>query len=99
MADTGFIAIGRNIEESPMEESRWEQFVKDILHLLVKCGSKILTHAYGTGVWGEQIEESFVVSFDCDNRLAVEEELSFLAYLYEQRAIAFTVGQTQLVEP
>lgn len=82
-----------------MEDDRWEQFVIDIMHLMDKVGAEVYSHAYGTGIWDGIIEESFLICFACPSAGVIQDELAFLAYLYEQDSIAFTLGRTQLVTP
>lgn len=93
------VNIGRNVNDVPMNATRWETFQGDVAHLLRAAGG---TQAYiqaftGTGEWYGVPEDS--VSFTCTfaGRCAVSthafrKQLADLAKAFDQTSIFVSFG-------
>ena len=96
------VTIGRNVSDVPMPEQRWEEFEQDVQELLSRAtGASIETHR-GVGSWEGVVEESTKVTLLADNPLNVNigyirVNLADLVRLYDQDAIALTIGESELV--
>lgn len=107
------VTIGRNIDEHPMSGIRWNEYRNRVAELLQETAALygVTTdntgyeaHA-GFGYWGAQREESERVSFyGLPERIAtaiagdLHTPLKDVALVFEQEAIAVTVGRVILVE-
>ena len=100
--NTVTITIGRNFGDVPMTASRWAGFKNDIQTVLDNHYATVYVNAAaGRGTW-EGVEEenaTWVAGLDAAFVPKVRERLSYLADVYEQDAIAYTVGTTDLVTP
>jgi hypothetical protein len=92
----GTISVGRNIGIEPMDDSRWEQFVDDVLSLIHKHGGEVYTIADGGGAWDGVAEQSAVIVFGGTSH-DFADELSALASAYGQEAIGLLSGESSLV--
>ena len=96
------VTIGRNVSDVPMPEQRWRAFEQDVQELLSRAtGASTETHR-GVGSWEGVVEESTKVTLLADSPLNVNigyirVNLADLARLYDQDAIALTIGESELV--
>lgn len=97
------ITIGRNIGTAPMPAEQWAQFVEDATaDLLAAVPSDIVETHYGTGEWDGITEESCKITVlrHAEPTDAMLDELrrymSENARLYDQDAIAITIGKSEL---
>lgn len=97
------VTIGRNVGDTPMSLTLWEQFKGDVeADMLNAIPSDIVERHYGRGVWDGIEEESakFSLLRHAKPTDAMLDELR--AYLsenarhYGQDAIALTVGMSEL---
>ncbi len=92
---TSTITIGRNVGNTPMNETMWSDFQRDIAALF----SELYVSADFLGVWNDIPETShlFIGELHLEN---VETQLSLIALKYDQDAIGFILNSrpTSLVE-
>lgn len=92
------ISIGRNVGNVPLDAKRWEGFCTLVRTLLAE--SRVYVYgAESIGVWNGVSEDSrtWVAETSTDKLEDIRSSLRAFAKLYEQDAIALTVGQTELV--
>lgn len=97
--------IGRNVGEfHTLDSRRWDQFKHDVRDTLSQFGegSDAAEYADGHGVWNlvpEQMHKRTLLKDDAlsDDQLNdLRHQLSELARLYDQDAIALTIGISEL---
>lgn len=94
------VTIGRNIKDTPMKHAAWRVF-KDEAYLTVKGYAPVIYFTgEGEGVWGGDTEDAYTIIFEKPvgvEILELKQGLSNLARRYNQEAIAWTEGLTQLL--
>lgn len=99
--------IGRNVGNTPMDDSRWEWFVSTAQSILMGAQHRVggspagesqrkdtQVH-YGAGIWGGVAEESAHISLFWEQGMDVDyirEQAGVIARMFEQDAIAVIVG-------
>lgn len=99
--------IGRNVDNTPMAQDRWEWFVSTAQSVLMGAQHRVggspageshrndVEVHYGAGVWGGVAEESAHVSlfweFGIDADY-VREQAGVIARMFEQDTVAVIVG-------
>ena len=98
------VTIGRRVGEfHTLSSLRWDQFKVDVQHTLGEFGegSDQAEYADGCGVWGLVPEEMHKRTLLKDDALTDDQlddlrrQLSELARLYDQEAIALTIGVSE----
>ncbi len=97
---TATVTIGRNVDDQPMSDVWWTLFRKYVVSSVSDASTEIYFTGEGQGGWDGEGEAAFTVVFALrpDAQL-LELRLSTLAEVFHQDAIAFTVGETNLVTP
>jgi hypothetical protein len=97
------VTIGRNVEDEPMGETLWADFIDATIHALWEVyDPTVYFSGAGRGFspeWGEEQSWTFVLS-DCDYAdrwEALLRRLHEVATTYKQEAIAVTRGETLFV--
>lgn len=98
-----YLAIGRNVEDTPMSLQDWVSFRTDVQTVMFDCERQVDadTKALGESNFGGMPEETFVlVWFDINQDLSevTKRELSKVARKYGQESIAYSVSVTNFVE-
>jgi len=96
------ISIGRGGNERKMPFSRWLDFAQHIRVLLSKTDSEIYVDAAESiGEWEGVKEDSltWVASVDEDRLDFARGFIRQTAEIYNQDAIALTIGETELIGP
>jgi hypothetical protein len=98
-----YVALGRNIGDTPMELDEWVSFRDEVVELLALSEglSDPDTVALGESHYGGDPEETWVlVWFDKLSPLSRDTEgrLSYIAVRYGQESIAWSVAETMFVE-
>lgn len=101
--------IGRNVGDTPMSDSEWETFIDEVtsdLSAYARSWDSAVPDAVeihrGQGSWGGVVEDSVKVTLLTevslgDNALSdLRRKLSENARLYNQDAIALTIGVSEL---
>lgn len=98
------VTIGRNVGDTPMSLTLWEQFIEDVkADMLHAVPSDLAEIHRGVGVWDGVEEESAKLTLlrhakPSDDMLAeLRAYLSENARHYGQDAIALTLGKSELV--
>ncbi len=93
------VSIGRNVGNTPMSDSDWQQFRAET-RAVVQGGNIIAPYYEGTGI-GTDREESYtiVAEFKPNHELAFTRGLYDLCAQFEQDCVAVTIGQTAFVGP
>lgn len=94
------ISIGRGGNERKLSFTRWLDFATHIRALLTKTNSEIYVDAAESiGEWEGVAEDSltWVASVDEDNLDYTRGFLARTAEIYNQDAIALTIGETELI--
>ena len=91
-----YVAIGRNVGDSPMGKVAWSSFRDDVVDA-VGCGFPD-TIAYGQSSWDGETEETCVlVWFYATLSVNVAENLDVVRAKYGQDAIAALDGNVELI--
>lgn len=98
-----YVSVGRNVGDVPMGDSDWHNFVDTVSNVVVNYErvSNPDTKAFGVSNWGGVSEETCVmVWFDICSELRGETigELTEVARMYGQEAIAWSVSETNFTE-
>ena len=99
------VAIGRNVNDSPMEDTHWYGFVHGVQAALVEHGFAVSVVEKGTARYDATNEEHcrFWASSDYPYALGsyqgLRDALSKLAGHYKQHAIALSHVDTVMVKP
>lgn len=98
---TATISIGRGGGERRLSDIAWREFTTNIRQMLNHINATAFVDAAeSTGEWEGVSEESRTWVADIgDHRDFVTGWLEMSAAVFEQDAIAFTVGETTLVTP
>lgn len=101
------VTIGRNIKGKPMPSNKWLRFIdtvtEDMDCLLIPIYGDAIEIHHGTGTWNGITEESVKITVltnyePTKNQLeAVKGFLKLNATEFKQDAIAFTVGNAELI--
>lgn len=102
------ITIGRNVGTEPMSAERWEDFIEDIKADMLLFAAESAIHVEsveihrGKGTWEGVEEDSAKITIltpaQSDNTDILRHYLSETAWLYDQDAIALTIGMSHLIE-
>jgi hypothetical protein len=102
------VNIGRNVGDTPLEESNWNSFVNSVIYAIenttaMKDGMPPRAMVFrGTGSWDGIWEDTASVQLwdvaEVDGN-DLTRRLRLLADTYGQDAIALTIGGTTLIEP
>ncbi len=94
------VTIGRHVGEEPMAQARWSAFRAQVF-VAVRAASSAVYYVteVGRGGWEGTPEEAYTVVFEpvADRQDALRDDLRGLRALYDQDAIAYTVGRTELL--
>lgn len=96
------ISIGRGGGERELPMGHWIAFSNKVREFLLGTGSEIYVDAaQSIGEWEGVKEDSLTWVADFDGELLdwARGYFSELASLFEQDAIAFTIGETELIGP
>lgn len=99
---TATISIGRGGLDRRLSDTAWREFATTIRQMLNRIGATVFVDgAESIGEWEGVAEESrtWVADIGDANRQFVVGWLEMTAALYEQDAIALTIGETTLVSP
>lgn len=106
MSSIVYVTIGRNVNDTPMSDELWTDFVTET-RLNVYVSQSFATHNpsetqvhYGMGEWNGITEESAIVSLYTEsgiNREILETLLDETKRKFRQDAIAVTYGDSKLV--
>ena len=102
---TAVITIGRNIENEPMGDTRWDSFVGEVNEIVKNRSLQVYTaRAYGEGRWENPTGGGVIIESSCSWVFEMEEAsakyfknaLHELAKKYEQDGIALILGSTTI---
>lgn len=100
MQTTVTISIGRNVGDQPMSADKWRRFRADIGRRLRAAGANVFVDtAVSTGTWDGVREQSatWVASVEANRLETIRVGLERACRLFQQDAIALTIGQTELL--
>jgi hypothetical protein len=99
------VTIGRNVGDTPMSREDWAGFRQHITAALKELEPQVIFEYLGEGEWHGVKEESarivalFPVRHDAATLAYLRRFLKSWAALYDQDAIALSLGVSELVEP
>lgn len=95
------IGRGAHGSEREMSETDWWAFRSSLKFIVEYWHGTIYTEANGIGTWEGETEDSYVIvaGMPTDALGHVRQSLAGLARIYNQDAIAMTVGTVDLVTP
>lgn len=94
------ISIGRNVGDQPMPASEWRKFRAHVRDSLALCGGCVhVDAAHSVGEWDGKPEDSatWVAAIPADTVEELRVDLRLFCAIYDQDAIALTIGDTDLV--
>lgn len=100
------VTIGRNVGDTPMSVARWSEYRSDVAALLRRLAASGINPTFefhnGYGEWHGVAEDSHKATLMLNHALADDDiawlrrDLADLAWLYDQDAIALTIGVSEL---
>jgi len=101
VADTVTVSIGRNVDGVPMSDDLWSRFVTQVEYGFEVVEGEVHFRGDGTGSseqWGDEPSRTWVVAMDYGRwRDTLRTVLTDAAKVFDQRAIAVTIGETEFV--
>ena len=100
---TYFIGYGlRTNKGHDLNQADRDLFFDKLVATIEQIGGEVLFAGTGTGIWEGQQEPAgsitFLASIDEFTKELLRRELKLLAVEFEQDSIAFTLGNTELIE-